>query len=40
LGIEFRQYEVADHRAIPFITIDWKTIDPYLSKNGRSLIYD
>jgi uncharacterized protein len=22
------------------ITIDWKTLDPYLSKNGRSLIYD
>ena len=23
-----------------FITIDWKTLDPYLSKNGHSLIYD
>jgi uncharacterized protein len=23
-----------------FITIDWKALDPYLSKNGRSLIYD
>jgi uncharacterized protein len=22
------------------VTIDWKTLDPYLSKNGRSLIYD
>ena len=22
------------------ITIDWKTLDPYLSKNGRSLIFD
>ena len=23
-----------------FITIDWKTLDPYLSKTGHSLIYD
>jgi uncharacterized protein YecT (DUF1311 family) len=23
-----------------FITIDWKTLDPYLSKNGHALIYD
>jgi uncharacterized protein YecT (DUF1311 family) len=23
-----------------FITIDWKTLDPYLSKKGHSLIYD
>ncbi|MGA3280382.1 MAG: DUF3298 domain-containing protein [Smithella sp.] len=24
----------------PYITIDWKTLDPYLSKNGHSLISD
>ena len=24
----------------PLFTIDWKTIDPYLSKNGRSLLSD
>jgi uncharacterized protein len=39
LHIEFRYYELGS-RAMPFITIDWKTLDPYLSKNGRSLIYD
>ena len=40
LGIEFRQHEVADPREIPYIEIDWKTLDPYLSKNGRTLIAD
>jgi uncharacterized protein YecT (DUF1311 family) len=39
LGIQFRQYELGS-RAIPFITIDWKALDPYLSKNGHSLIHD
>ena len=32
-------YLFSDYGA-PVITIDWKTLDPYLSKNGRSLIYD
>jgi hypothetical protein len=39
LGIQFGEYELG-YRTSPLIKIDWKTLDPYLSKNGRSLIYD
>ena len=39
LGIQFGEYELGG-RAAPLIKIDWKAIDPYLSKNGHSLIYD
>jgi hypothetical protein len=31
LGIEFRYYELGS-RAMPFITIGWETLAPYLSK--------
>ena len=37
LSISFDEYE-CDLRYI--ITIDWKTLVPYMSKKGRSLIYD
>jgi hypothetical protein len=39
LGIQFGEYELGS-RSSPLIFIDWKDIDPYLSKNGRSLIHD
>jgi uncharacterized protein YecT (DUF1311 family) len=39
LRIQFREYELGS-RNVPSIIIDWKTLDPYLSKNGHSLIYD
>jgi hypothetical protein len=43
LGIQFRQYELGSQGNMPYmasISIDWKTLDPYLSKKGHSLIYD
>ena len=33
-------FNAAGYGNAPVITIDWKTLDPYLSKNGRSLIHD
>jgi uncharacterized protein YecT (DUF1311 family) len=41
-GIQFNEDDFNDViRPFPFvITLDWKTLDPYLSKNGRSLIYE
>jgi uncharacterized protein YecT (DUF1311 family) len=39
LGIQFVEYELGS-RTAPLISIDWKALEPYLSKNGRSLIYD
>jgi uncharacterized protein len=39
LGIEFRQHELGS-REIPYIEIDWKTLEPYLSKNGKLLLSD
>jgi uncharacterized protein YecT (DUF1311 family) len=38
LGFGFLELYLEGFRV--FITVDWKTLDPYLSKNGRSLIYD
>jgi uncharacterized protein YecT (DUF1311 family) len=38
-GLVFRLYTWNMRGAI-LITIDWKTLDPYLSKNGRSLIHE
>jgi hypothetical protein len=38
-SIQFGEYTLGS-RSTHLITIDWKDIDPYLSKNGRSLIYD
>jgi len=38
-GLAFR-FERYNQRYYVLITIDWKTLDPYLSKNGRSLIND
>lgn len=40
LGIQFGEYAFGGRSAPFLITIDWKTLDPYLSKNGRSLISD
>jgi uncharacterized protein len=37
LGIQFGEYDLGS-RAAPLVTIDWKALDPYLSKNGHSLI--
>jgi uncharacterized protein len=39
-GLGFGFFETYLEGFSVFITIDWKTLDPYLSKNGRSLIYD
>ncbi len=39
-GLGFGFFEVYMKGFNVFITIDWKTLDPYLSKNGRSLIHD
>jgi hypothetical protein len=39
LDIQFQQNDLGSPAA-PLVTIDWKTLDPYLSKNGRSLIHD
>jgi GR25 family glycosyltransferase involved in LPS biosynthesis len=33
-------FNAAGYGNAPVIIIDWKTLDPYLSKNGHSLIYD
>lgn len=33
-------FNAAGYGDDPIITIDWKTLDPYLSKNGRSLIHE
>jgi uncharacterized protein len=38
-GLSFLLYPWNMRRYV-LVTIDWKTLDPYLSKNGRSLIYD
>ena len=39
LSIQFNEDDFDN--IFPFvITIDWKTFDPYLSKNGRSIVYD
>ena len=38
-GMEF-QFRTFNSMGEDSITIDWKTLDPYLSKKGRSLIYD
>jgi len=43
LGIQFGEYlsGLGPYTAgAPLIIIDWKTLDPYLSKNGHSLISD
>ena len=39
LGIQFHEYDFG-FRSAPLIKIDWDTLDPYLSKNGHSLIYE
>jgi uncharacterized protein len=39
LGIQFGEYELGS-RSAPLIIIDWKTLDPYISKNGKLLISD
>jgi uncharacterized protein len=39
LGIQFGEYDLGS-QAAPLITIDWKTLGPYISKNGHSLIND
>lgn len=39
LEINFQEYELGSRYA-PSITIDWKTLDPYLNNKGHSLIYD
>jgi len=39
-GLGFGFFEVYMTGFNVFITIDWKTLDPYLTKNGRLLIYD
>lgn len=39
-GLGFRFVEIYWRGASALITIDWKTLDPYLSKKGHSLIYD
>ena len=33
-------FNAAGYGTDPFIVIKWKTLDPLLSKNGHSLIYD
>ena len=38
LGIQFGDEYSFGSRVASIFTIDWKTIEPYLSKNGRSLI--
>ena len=38
LGFGFFEFYLEGYSI--FITIDWKTLTPYLSKKGRSLIYD
>jgi uncharacterized protein len=40
LGIQFGEYAFGGRSAPFFITIDWKTLDLYLSRNGHSLIYE
>jgi uncharacterized protein YecT (DUF1311 family) len=40
LGIQFNEWSFGNRVNTILITIDWKTLDPYLSKNGRSLIND
>jgi uncharacterized protein len=40
LGIQFNEWSLGNRIDPILITLDWKTIDPYISKNGRSLIYD
>jgi len=37
--IQLNEYACGD-RTAPLITIDWKTLNPYLSKKGHSLIYE
>ena len=37
LGIQFAEYELGS-RASPLIKMDWKTLDPYISKSGHCLI--
>jgi uncharacterized protein YecT (DUF1311 family) len=39
LGIQFNEYTLGS-RSSPLIIIDWKILEPYLSKNGHSLIFD
>jgi uncharacterized protein len=39
LGIQFGEYELGS-RTSPLVIIDWKSLAPYISKNGHSLIYD
>jgi hypothetical protein len=39
LGIQFGEYELGS-QAAPLIIIDWKTLDPYISESGHSLISD
>ena len=40
LGIQFNEWSLGNRIDPILITLDWKTIDPYISKNGHSLILD
>jgi uncharacterized protein len=39
LGIQFEEYDLGFRVAL-LIKIDWKALDPYLSKNGHSIIFE